>query len=95
VESYTPELISPEEFAKRWGVSRSTIFNWRKRGRLKAGRHYIKIGRTVKFVWGPELIAKLHEDCLRDDEQARNEQKAKSNKPRSRNVGQALINLDY
>jgi hypothetical protein len=56
------ELLTLEEYAKRFGVCRTTIFEWKKRGRLKAGRHFIKIGRVLRFFWSIDVIRDLHND---------------------------------
>lgn len=95
LEHYTPELITIEEFADRIGISRTTAFNWEKRGQLRAGRHYMQIGKTVRILWGPDLLNKLHEDSLQPTEQSKSEWKMKSQKPRSSSRGKALINIDY
>lgn len=57
------EVLTVEEFADRMKISRATVFDWMQRGKLKAGRHYIHIGRVIRFEWGPELLQRLHEDC--------------------------------
>ena len=54
-------LLTVEEFADRLKVGRSTVFAWMQSGALEAGVHYIRIAKTVRFFWGPELIAKLCE----------------------------------
>lgn len=63
-QAHTPELISIEEFATRMGVSRTTAFAWIKNGDLQPGRHFIRIGRVIRFAWGEELIRRLHEDSI-------------------------------
>ena len=55
------ELLPVGEYAKRFCVSRTTIFEWKKNGILIPGRHYFKICRTLRFVWCPEVISELHE----------------------------------
>ena len=55
------ELLPVEEYAKRFCVSRTTVFEWKKSGILIPGRHYIKIGRTLRFIWCSEAIRELHE----------------------------------
>jgi len=56
----TIELLPVEEYAKRFCVSRTTVFKWKKSGILRPGRHFIKIGRTLRFVWSFELVRDLH-----------------------------------
>ncbi len=59
--SYTPELLPVDEYAERLKVSRSTIYEWRNRGKLLAGQHYIKIGRTVRYFWDADIFREIHE----------------------------------
>lgn len=56
------EILSIEQFAERMQISRTTVFDWIKKGILKTGRHYIKIGRVIRFEWGQDLLDKLRED---------------------------------
>jgi hypothetical protein len=55
------ELLTIEEYAKRFGVCRTTIFEWKKRGKLQAGRHFIKIGRVLRFFWSLDVLKDLHD----------------------------------
>lgn len=92
------ELLTVEEFAERMKISRTTVFDWIRKGTLKIGQHYIKIGRVVRFEWGPELIQKLREIGA----EVQDEQKSKA-LPRQaglRRKGQiknrrVAIDLDY
>ncbi|MGC2422802.1 MAG: hypothetical protein WA666_00385 [Nitrospirota bacterium] len=93
MEQYTPELITIEEFAKRMSVCRATAFDWKAHGRVKPGRDFIQIGRTVRFLWGPELLKNLQDDCQLAAEQPSVEKKKRPVK--LRNKGKASINLDY
>ena len=63
--SDTIELLPAEEYAKRFCVSRTTVFEWKKSGILTPGRHYIKIGRTLRFVWYSGLIRDAFEGIIR------------------------------
>lgn len=56
------ELLTVEEFAARLKVGRSTVFDWLARGRLKPGVHFLKIGRTLRFVWHMDLLLSLSDD---------------------------------
>jgi len=53
------ELLTPEEFADKIKIGRSTLFEWLSKGILQPGVHYWKIGRVVRFVWSDELIQSL------------------------------------
>ena len=59
----SPDLITLEEFARRMQVGESSVWKWIRNGRLRPGRHFIRIDRVIRFSWGEELIQKLHEDC--------------------------------
>jgi len=94
LEQYKPELITIEEFAKHMGVSRTTAFDWKKHGRVKPGRDFIQIGRTIRFVWGPELLKRLLEDSLQAEEQAIID-KNPLRKPKNNNRVRSSIDFDY
>ncbi len=91
------ELLTIEEFAERMKISRTTVFGWIRKGTLKSGRHYFKMGRVIRFEWGPELIHKLHEDSVKEQEEAvrnsspRQPTLRKDKQPGNRRVA---INLD-
>ena len=63
-----PAVLTVEEFAERMQVSRTTVFDWIKKGVLKAGRHYIQIGRVIRFEWSCELLQKLREDSTEPEQ---------------------------
>ena len=88
------ELITVEEFAKRMKISRTTVFDWIRKGRLKAGRHYIKVGRVIRFEWGPELLQRLREDSLKEQEEHILPRRPRLRERRSSN-SRAAINLRY
>jgi hypothetical protein len=52
-------------YAGHLGVGRSTIYNWIKTGKLIEGRHFIRIGRILRFLLDENLIRELHEPCKR------------------------------
>jgi excisionase family DNA binding protein len=62
MEPETTKLLTTNEFADRLNVSRTTVFKWIKDGTLMPGRHFIRIGRIVRFLWEPDLIREIHED---------------------------------
>ncbi len=61
-------MLSIEQFANKMGVRRTTVYEWLKSGHLVSGRHFIRIGSTTRFPWGPELVQKLFEDSLRPEQ---------------------------
>lgn len=62
------ELFKIDEFANRLLISRSTVFQWIKSGKLKAGCHFIKIGRCLRFFWEPDVVRSLHENRTTEPE---------------------------
>jgi hypothetical protein len=59
-----PELLTVEQFALRLQVSRATVFVWMQKQILVQGRHFLKIGRVLRFTWSEEFISILmHESA--------------------------------
>jgi hypothetical protein len=56
------DVIDTEEFAKRMKIPVKDAKRAIRNGGLKPGRHFILIGKSVRFVWGEELLSKLQED---------------------------------
>lgn len=91
------DLLTVEEFAERMKISRTTVFDWIRKGTLKSGRHYFKIGRVIRFEWGPELLRTLLEDSVQDDEPVQGNKgpvKTETKKPRIKNTKSTVINWD-
>ena len=88
------ELLTVEEFAERMKISRTTVFDWMRKGTLKAGRHYVKIGRIIRFEWGPELLRKLKEDSVEKYEKLQADRLTKRLKSKRSNNRRVAINLD-
>jgi excisionase family DNA binding protein len=79
------ELLTIEEFAKRYRVGRSTVFMWITSKKMIQGIHYFKIGKTVRIPWSMELLASLSTIEFGKDEP-----------PASRSgKNKNMINLDY
>lgn len=57
--SQPPELLTVEQFAQRLQVSRATVFTWIQKQILVQGRHFLKIGRVLRFTWSDDLISRL------------------------------------
>ncbi|BBA70633.1 helix-turn-helix domain-containing protein [Geobacter sulfurreducens] len=93
------EMLSIEQFAAKMGVKRTTIYDWLKSGHLRSGRHYIRIGGTVRFPWGVELLQKLFEDSIEPTQPETHKDKEALIKPLPRIVAtgkrQLQVNLDY
>ena len=87
------EFLLIDEFAERLKVGRSTIFDWKKKGILKAGQHYIQQGRVLRFFWAKDVLLNLNENI---DPSPKNEQKAEAHLPKEKSVPRKVgINLDY
>lgn len=90
------EVLTVEEFADRMKISRTTVFDWISKGKLKAGRHYIHIGRVIRFEWGQDLLRRLHEDSLQVAEEVHDNPKPRreAKKPRVTNKKSTALNWD-
>lgn len=88
------ELLSTEEFAARLKVSRSTVFEWIKTGKLEAGKHFLRIGRTIRFPWGRELLEALLADSVVARPPAPRQTSARP-ASRARPRGGPAVDLDY
>jgi hypothetical protein len=95
VQGNTTELIKLEEFAKRINVGRTTVFEWIKQGKLLPGRHFIKLGRVIRFPWGPELLEKLHEDSDSIPGPAPASKPQQRSQCRTNSGRKAVVDLDY
>lgn len=56
---HPPELLTVEQFAQRLQVSRATVFAWIQKQILVQGRHFLKIGRVLRFTWSDDFISTL------------------------------------
>lgn len=88
------ELLSAEEFAARMKVGRSTVFEWIKTGKLEAGKHFLRIERTIRFPWGPELLQSLLADSVVARPPAPRQPSARP-ASRARPRGGPAVDLDY
>lgn len=62
IRSHTDfEILTTDEYAKRLGIGRTCLSEWKTTGKLIAGKHYIQKGRTVRYIWDLETIRSLHE----------------------------------
>jgi hypothetical protein len=87
-------LLTTDEFAKRIRAGRTTIYKWRRSGKLQEGRHFIKIGRIIRFFWSIEILQDI--SMLLMDE--RNSKGSESNPKRNAfkcDHRSSSINLDY
>jgi predicted DNA-binding transcriptional regulator AlpA len=59
-----PELLTVEQFAQRLQVSRATVFTWIQKQILVQGRHFLTIGRVLRFIWSDDLVTCLLLDSV-------------------------------
>jgi len=57
----TQEILTAEEFAQRLKIGRSTLFDWLSKDILVSGKHYLKVGRVLRFVWCDDVVITLLE----------------------------------
>ena len=88
------ELLNADEFAKRLRVGRTTIFKWKKEGTLIPGRHYIKNGKIVRYVWARDVIMDIHEH-IENIPQTANQEPVGSKPKTPTPKNQSVINLQY
>jgi len=44
-------FLTSDQLAKKLQISRTTVFGWLKKGELKEGVHYLRLGRILRFRW--------------------------------------------
>lgn len=74
------DILTPEEFAQRLKIGRSTLFDWIRSGILVSDVHFVKVGRVLRFSWRDDVLFTLKKPT-----------KVKTNVPRSQ---QSKINMD-
>jgi predicted site-specific integrase-resolvase len=55
------EILTPEEFAKRLKIGRSTLFEWIRTGVLIPEKHFVRRGRILRFIWSDDVLFSLAE----------------------------------
>jgi len=53
------EILTPDEFAQRLKIGRTTLFEWIRNGVLVPGKHYVRIGRILRFLWSDDVLISL------------------------------------
>lgn len=64
------ELLTIVQFAERLQMSRATVFSWIHRGILVQGKHFLKFGKVVRFVWSDNLLELLMLDCAKETDRS-------------------------
>lgn len=65
------ELITPDEFISRMKIKKSTLHLWKSKGWLVPGRHFLKFGSVVRYLWSEDRLIEIHENSNRDNSQQR------------------------
>jgi len=58
------EILTPEEFAQRLKIGRSTLFEWIRVGVLVPDKHFVKIGRILRFCWSDDVLLSLEKPTV-------------------------------
>lgn len=53
------EILTPEQYAEKLQIGRSTLFQWLARGILIEGEHYFRVGRVIRFLWDGSVLMKV------------------------------------
>ena len=86
------EFLTVQEFAARLKVGRTTVFTWIKEGRMVEGRDFFRFGRTLRFLWSPNLLARLHDNgAAKKDKEPRSQPMLTG----KRSGKKTALNLDY
>lgn len=70
------EVLTAEEFAQKLRIGRSTLFGWLQQGVLKPGKHFIKVGRVLRFIWSDDTVASMAEAAVRPKHSYRNKRQS-------------------
>ena len=89
------ELLHIDEYLKRFNVGRTTIFKWKREGILVPGRHYIQIGRTVRYIWALDVIREIHENSSKYKSEISNQQGMNSITKKANAKKNSMINFEY
>lgn len=54
------EVLAIKEFCRRLGICQSQVYRLRNEGKLIPGRHYIMIGKVVRYFWSLEVLRDIH-----------------------------------
>jgi hypothetical protein len=93
-ESGNFELLTLDEFSKRFGVCRTTVFEWKKRGVLKAGYHYILVGKVLRFFWDVDILRNMHTKNVSEELKDRNASENIEINSKAKNL-KSVIDFDY
>jgi len=52
-------VLTPEQFADKLQIGRSTLFNWLAQDILLEGEHYFRVGRVIRFLWNSSILLEV------------------------------------
>jgi hypothetical protein len=84
----TQEILTVDQLAMRLKISRATVFVWIQRKIITQGKHYIKVGRVLRFLWSPDFL-----ETISQKEGALVPVDASIRPPRQKKTG--AVNWDY
>jgi hypothetical protein len=88
------ELLTIDEYAERIKIGRTTVFKWKQDGTLVPGRHYIKKGKILRFIWTRDVIEEIHQESEQTVKHPKKGVKTpKKMSPRAND--KCTMNLDY
>lgn len=89
------EILTIEEFIERLKIGRTTFFDWKKKGKLKAGRDFIQNGRIIRILWCTELLNRLLEGSSGPESKAASKRSRQEQKTVRPPQYKTAINFDY
>lgn len=81
------EILTLQEFTDRLKIGRSTLFVWLRQGVLLPGKHFIKVGRVLRFIWSEDILTALAEATVKPSQPLKQKPSSRSSKP--------VINWEY
>lgn len=90
------ETLTIEQFCQRLHICQSEVYRLRNEGKLVPGRHFIKIGRVVRYFWCKEVLQDIHRTANDDKEvEATPSQAPTRQNSRSRRLGRTVNRVNW
>lgn len=87
----TSDLLTVDEYAQLFKVSRTTVFSWLKTGDIQEGVHFIRIGRILRFRLKLDLLFSKKAPTITK----RSPKKRPTSPGRKTPSSESAVNLDY
>jgi hypothetical protein len=88
------EIMTTKEVLERLKIGRTKLFELKRAGKLVPGRHFIRNGRYLRFIWVPDLIKSINEKPAKYSKLTSIQPEVARKKTNNPANGSA-INLDY